>query len=92
MYDFKSHRRGPSTRKILPAPIVVVEGILLFSDAPLRETLDLKIFVDTDADVRVLRRVRRDMEQRVRQRFGDASVTVDAAGRWHVYKDGQPSR
>jgi len=66
MYDFKSHRRGESTRKIDPTPIVVVEGILLFSDAPLRETLDLKIFVDTDADVRVLRRVRRDMEKRGR--------------------------
>jgi uridine kinase len=66
MYDYKSHRRGPSTRRILPTPIVVVEGILLFSDAPLRATLDLKIFVDTDADVRVLRRVRRDMEKRGR--------------------------
>src|SRR4051812_45342521 len=44
MYDFKNHRRGPSTRRIEPTPIVVVEGILLFSDAPLRETLDLKIF------------------------------------------------
>jgi uridine kinase len=66
MYDFKAHRRGPSTRRIEPTPIVVVEGILLFSDAPLREVLDLKIFVDTDADVRVLRRVRRDMEKRGR--------------------------
>lgn len=66
MYDFKIHRRGPSTRRIEPTPIVVVEGILLFSDAPLRQTLDLKIFVDTDADVRVLRRVRRDMEKRGR--------------------------
>jgi uridine kinase len=66
MYDFKAHRRAPTTRRIEPTPIVVVEGILLFSDAPLRETLDLKIFVDTDADVRVLRRVRRDMEKRGR--------------------------
>ena len=65
-YDFKAHRRAPTTRRIEPTPIVVVEGILLFSDAPLRETLDLKIFVDTDADVRVLRRVRRDMEKRGR--------------------------
>ncbi len=66
MYDFKIHRRGPSTRRIEPTPIVVVEGILLFSDAAVRETLDLKIFVDTDADIRVLRRVRRDMEKRGR--------------------------
>ncbi len=66
MYDFKIHRRGPHTRTVSPTPIVVVEGILLFSDAPLREELDLKLFVDTDADIRVLRRVRRDMEHRGR--------------------------
>lgn len=66
MYDFKIHRRGPHTRRIDPTPIVVVEGILLFSDVPLREELDLKLFVDTDADIRVLRRVRRDMEHRGR--------------------------
>ena len=66
MYDFKIHRRGPHTRRIEPTPIVVVEGILLFSDADLREQLDLKLFVDTDADIRVLRRVRRDMEHRGR--------------------------
>ena len=66
MYDFKIHRRAPTTRRIEPTPIVVVEGILLFADAPLRKTLDLKLFVDTDADVRVLRRVRRDMEKRGR--------------------------
>ncbi|MFO0685781.1 MAG: uridine kinase [Sandaracinus sp.] len=66
MYDFKIHRRGPHTRTVTPTPIVVVEGILLFSDPPLREELDLKLFVDTDADIRVLRRVRRDMEHRGR--------------------------
>lgn len=66
MYDFKIHRRGPHTRSIEPTPIVVVEGILLFSEPTLRDALDLKLFVDTDADIRVLRRVRRDMEQRGR--------------------------
>lgn len=66
MYDFKIHRRGPHTRRVVPTPVVVVEGILLFSYPELREVLDLKLFVDTDADIRVLRRVRRDMEQRGR--------------------------
>ena len=66
MYDFKIHRRGPHTRTVSPTPIVVVEGILLFSDPPLRDELDLKLFVDTDPDIRVLRRVRRDMEHRGR--------------------------
>jgi uridine kinase len=66
MYDFKIHRRSPYTRRVEPSPIIVVEGILIFSDRELRDELDLAIFVDTDADIRVLRRVRRDMEQRGR--------------------------
>lgn len=65
-YDFKIHRRSPYTRHIEPTTIVVVEGILIFVDPELRKELDLKLFVDTDADIRVLRRVRRDMEQRGR--------------------------
>jgi uridine kinase len=66
LYDFKIHRRSSQTRRVEPSPIIVVEGILIFSDAELRNELDLAIFVDTDADIRVLRRVRRDMEQRGR--------------------------
>lgn len=65
-YDFKTHRRAAETRRVAPAPILVVEGILLFVDEALRRELDLKLFVDTDADIRVLRRVRRDMEKRGR--------------------------
>lgn len=65
-YDFKEHRRSSVVRRVEPAPILVVEGILLFSDADLRAEMDLKIFVDTDADIRLLRRIRRDMEQRGR--------------------------
>lgn len=66
MYDFKIHRRSPYTRRVEPTTIVVVEGILIFADPDLRSELDLKLFVDTDADIRVLRRVRRDMEHRGR--------------------------
>ena len=65
-YDFKGHRRSSDVRRVEPAPIIVVEGILLFAEPALRDELDLKIFVDTDADIRLLRRVRRDMEDRGR--------------------------
>jgi uridine kinase len=66
VYDFKTHARKPLRRRVEPAPFVVVEGILLFVEPALRELLDIKIFVDTDADIRVLRRIRRDLEQRGR--------------------------
>lgn len=65
-YDFMTHQRKSETRLHLPTPVLVVEGILLFSDETIRSLLDLKVFVDTDADIRVLRRVRRDMEHRGR--------------------------
>ena len=66
IYDFKSHRRQEESRRIDAAPVVIVEGILVFVDPRVRERLDMKIFVDTDADIRVFRRIRRDMEQRGR--------------------------
>lgn len=66
MYDFKEHDRSNETLLISPAPIVVLEGILLLHDPRIRAFLDAKIFVDTDADVRVLRRVVRDVNQRGR--------------------------
>ena len=66
IYDFKTHRRKVESRRVEPAPVVIVEGILVFVDPKVREKLDMKIFVDTDADIRVFRRIRRDMEQRGR--------------------------
>ncbi len=66
LYDFKTHSRRVDTRRVVPAPVVIVEGILVFVDRALREQLDVKIFVDTDADIRVFRRIRRDIEQRGR--------------------------
>jgi uridine kinase len=65
-YDFRRHLRRPETRRVEPMPIVVVEGILVLADPRLREQMDIKIFVDTDPDIRVFRRIRRDMEQRGR--------------------------
>lgn len=66
IYDFKTHSRSAESRRVSPTPIVLVEGILVFVDARLRERLDMKLFVDTDADIRIFRRIRRDMEHRGR--------------------------
>src|SRR5439155_7664123 len=66
IYDFAHHTRRPVTRKVAPAPVIVVEGILVFTEAALRELMDIKIFVDTDPDIRLMRRIRRDLEQRGR--------------------------
>jgi uridine kinase len=65
-YDYREHARRRETRRVEPAPVVVVEGILVLADERLRAQMDLKIFVDTDADIRLLRRLRRDIEQRGR--------------------------
>ena len=65
-YDFRAHERRRTTHHVEPAPVVVLEGILVLADERLRAQMDLKIFVDTDADVRLLRRLRRDIEQRGR--------------------------
>jgi uridine kinase len=66
IYDFKTHSRLKETRTVSPTHILVVEGILTFVEASLREQFDMKIFVDTDADIRVFRRIRRDIEERGR--------------------------
>lgn len=65
-YDFARHARQKETRRVEPTPVIVVEGILVFADENVRSRLDVKIFVDTDADIRVFRRIRRDLEQRGR--------------------------
>lgn len=66
IYDFKTHTRSPESRLVKPVPVLIVEGILVFVDPQLRELLDIKIFVDTDSDIRAFRRIRRDLEQRGR--------------------------
>ena len=66
IYDFSTHTRKRESRHITPARVIIVEGILVFTDAALRSMLDIKIFVDTDADIRLIRRIRRDLEQRGR--------------------------
>ena len=66
IYDFASHTRRADTHRVAPARVIIVEGILVFAEAQLREQMDIKIFVDTDADIRLMRRIRRDLEQRGR--------------------------
>ena len=66
IYDFTRHVRTPQTRRVEPRGAVLVEGILIFAEPELRALFDIKIFVDTDADLRFIRRVRRDLEERGR--------------------------
>ncbi len=66
IYDFVIHRRRQETRRVEPQPVVLVEGILIFVEPELRRLLDFKIYVDTDADIRLLRRLKRDIDERGR--------------------------
>ena len=66
VYDFTVHNRSDETLLIAPTSVVVLEGILIFAEPRLRELMDIKIYVDTDADVRILRRIVRDVNKRGR--------------------------
>lgn len=66
VYDFTRHTRAPETVRVEPRDVILVDGILLFADARLRDMFDLRIFVDTEADVRFIRRLKRDIEDRGR--------------------------
>lgn len=66
IYDFVRHRRTTRTRRIEPQPVIILEGILIFVEPGLRDLLDFKIYVDTDADLRLIRRLGRDMSERGR--------------------------
>ena len=66
VYDFTQHNRSNETVRIVPKNVIIVEGILIFENQPLRDLMDIKIFVDTDADVRLCRRIKRDVNKRGR--------------------------
>ncbi len=66
VYDFTTHTRTEETRPVEPHPVVLLEGILIFADKALRELMDVKIYVDTDADIRFIRRLQRDIAERGR--------------------------
>lgn len=67
VYDYVEHLRSPHTELVASADVIVVDGILLFWDARVRNLCDLKVFVDVEADIRLIRRIRRDMRVRGRQ-------------------------
>lgn len=66
IYDFTAHNRSKDTVTVEPKDIIIVEGILILEDEGIRDLLDIKVFVDTDADVRIIRRLLRDIEERGR--------------------------
>ena len=66
VYDFATHVRSPRTERITSADVVVVDGILLFADERVRALCDVKVFVDADPDIRLVRRIQRDMSERDR--------------------------
>ena len=66
IYDFSNHSRTDKTFKVNPRGVIVVEGILIFAEPTLRSLFDVKIFVDTDADIRLIRRLQRDITERGR--------------------------
>jgi uridine kinase len=66
VYDFAAYARSSQTVHVEPRPVLIVEGILIFTDAQLRSLFDVKVFVDTDADIRFIRRLQRDVRDRGR--------------------------
>ena len=66
VYDFTQHNRSDETIRIVPRKVIIVEGILIFENQPLRDLMDVRIFVDTDSDVRLCRRIARDVRERGR--------------------------
>ena len=66
VYDYTIHNRSDKTVEVQPTKVIIIEGILIFENPQLRDLMDIKIFVDTDADVRILRRILRDVKERGR--------------------------
>lgn len=70
VYDFAAHTRSDETEKVMPKEIILLDGILIFTEPELRNQMDIKLFVDTDDDVRLLRRIKRDIMERGRELEG----------------------
>jgi uridine kinase len=83
-YDFKTHTRLPETTTVEPQPILIIEGILIFAEPDLRKLFDLKIYVDTDADIRFIRRLTRDIEERGRTTQSVISQYIDTVRPMHL--------
>ncbi len=91
VYDYTIHNRTDETVKVKPNKVIVVEGILIFDNEELRNQMDIKIFVDTDADTRILRRILRDVEERGRTLTSVINQYMDTVKPMHEQYV-QPSR
>jgi len=83
-YDFKTHSRTQNTIEIKPQPIILIEGILILAEPDLRKLFDLKIYVDTDADIRFIRRLERDIQERGRTTHNVISQYLDTVRPMHL--------
>lgn len=84
IYDFSNHNRAKETVRVEPRDIIIVEGILVLEDERLRELLDIKVYVDTDADIRILRRLVRDINERGRTVDSVISQYLDVVRPMHM--------
>lgn len=84
VYDFHTHTRTQQAVLVEPRPVVILEGILILADPDLRRMMDLRIFVDTDADVRLLRRLQRDIRERGRSLESVAGQYLDTVRPMHA--------
>jgi uridine kinase len=84
IYDHASYARQTLPDPLLPRPVVVLEGILVLAEEPLRRLLDIKLFIDTDADVRILRRLRRDLKDRGRSYDSVEKQYLDSVRPMHL--------
>ena len=91
VYDFTTDQRTEETILVEPAPIILVDGILIFTKRKLRDLMDIKIFVDTDADVRFIRRLQRDMKERGRSLDSVVQQYLDTVRPMHL-KFVEPSK
>lgn len=91
VYDFTKHRRTEETVLVEPSPIILVDGILIFTRRKLRELMDIKVFVDTDSDVRFIRRLKRDMDDRGRSLNSVVTQYMETVRPMHI-KFVEPSK
>jgi uridine kinase len=84
IYDFATHTRRPERRRVEPSRVIIVEGILILADPALRKLFDIKVFVDTDADIRFIRRMERDIAERSRTRESVVKQYVDTVRPMHL--------
>ena len=83
IYDYTIHNRSKNTLTIAPAKVIIVEGILIFENKELCDQMDIRIFVDTDDDLRIIRRIRRDVMERARSLDSVINQYIDTVKPMH---------